>query len=75
MIQSRTMRILRAVPLFLFWLALPAWQPATLRRQCSPPRLLPPSRYTSDEKVAIAVEPYDTREKAAIFRVDYLATG
>jgi len=28
-----------------------------------------------DEKVAIAVEPYDTREKEAIFRVDYLAHG
>jgi hypothetical protein len=28
-----------------------------------------------NEKVAIAVEPYDTREKAAIFRVDYLEHG
>jgi hypothetical protein len=28
-----------------------------------------------DEKVAIAAEPYDTREKAAIFRVDYLSHG
>ena len=27
------------------------------------------------EKVAIAAEPYDTREKAAIFRVDYLGHG
>jgi hypothetical protein len=26
----------------------------------------------ADEKVAIAAEPYDTKEKAAIFRVDYL---
>ena len=29
----------------------------------------------SDEKVAIAAEPYDTREKEAIFRVDYLEHG
>jgi hypothetical protein len=29
----------------------------------------------ADEKVAIAAEPYDTREKAAIFRVDYLSHG
>jgi hypothetical protein len=29
----------------------------------------------ADEKVAIAAEPYDTREKESIFRVDYLAHG
>jgi hypothetical protein len=28
-----------------------------------------------DEKVAIAAEPYDTKEKAGLFRVDYLAHG
>ncbi len=28
-----------------------------------------------DEKVAIAAEPYDTKEKEALFRVDYLAHG
>jgi hypothetical protein len=28
-----------------------------------------------DEKVAIAVEPYDTKEKESIFRVDYLGHG
>jgi hypothetical protein len=28
-----------------------------------------------DEKVVIAAEPYDTREKQAIFRVDYLSHG
>ena len=28
-----------------------------------------------DEKVAIAVEPYDTKEKEGIFRVDYLSHG
>jgi hypothetical protein len=28
-----------------------------------------------DEKVAIAAEPYDTREKTAIFRIDYLGHG
>jgi hypothetical protein len=27
------------------------------------------------EKVAIAAEPYDTKEKASLFRVDYLAHG
>jgi hypothetical protein len=29
----------------------------------------------ADEKLAIAVDPYDTRDKAAIFRVDYLSHG
>jgi len=29
----------------------------------------------SDEKVAIAVDPYDTKEKEKIFRVDYLSHG
>src|ERR1039457_5417801 len=47
MIQSCTMRTLRAIPPFLLWLALPA----------------------------VAAEPYNTREKEAIFRVDYLSHG
>jgi len=29
----------------------------------------------ADEKLAIAVDPYDTRDKQAIFRVDYLGHG
>lgn len=29
----------------------------------------------ADEKVAIAAEPYDTKEKESLFRVDYLAHG
>jgi hypothetical protein len=29
----------------------------------------------ADEKVAVAAEPYDTKEKASIFRVDYLGHG
>jgi hypothetical protein len=29
----------------------------------------------ADERVAIAADPYDTREKASIFRVDYLKYG
>jgi hypothetical protein len=29
----------------------------------------------ADEQVAIAAEPYDTKEKTSIFRVDYLAHG
>lgn len=29
----------------------------------------------ADEHVAIAIEPYDTKEKAALFRVDYISHG
>jgi hypothetical protein len=61
--------------LLLFWLALPA-----LAAKHTPPPVQPATAFAAvdvheDEKVAIAVEPYDTREKEAIFRVDYLAHG
>ncbi len=69
------MRILRAIPLFLFWLALPA-----VASNHTPPPVQPATSFAAvevhdDEKVAIAAEPYDTREKEAIFRVDYLSHG
>ena len=69
------MRILRAIPPFLFWLALPA-----VASNHTPPPVQPATSFAAvevhdDEKVAIAAEPYDTREKEAIFRVDYLSHG
>jgi hypothetical protein len=69
------MRNLRAIPLLLFWLALPAGA-----AKHTPPPVQPATAFAAvevheDEKVAIAVEPYDTREKEAIFHVDYLAHG
>ncbi len=75
MIQSRTMRALRAIPLLLLWLALPAGASSH-----TPPPVQPATTFAAvevheDEKVAIAAEPYDTREKEAIFRVDYLSHG
>jgi hypothetical protein len=59
----------------MFWLALPA-----VASDHTPPAVQPATAFAAvevheDEKVAIAVEPYDTREKAAIFRVDYLSHG
>jgi hypothetical protein len=59
----------------LFCLALPA-----LAANHTPPPVQPATAFAAvevheDEKVAIAVEPYDTHEKAAIFRIDYLAHG
>ena len=69
------MRTLRALPLFLLWLALPA-----MASDHTPPAVQPATTFAAveahdDEKVAIAAEPYDTREKEAIFRVDYLSHG
>jgi len=69
------MRTLRAIPPTLFWLALPL-----LASNRTPPPVQPATSFAAveaheDEKVVIAAEPYDTREKQAIFRVDYLSHG
>lgn len=69
------MKTLRAIQLSLLCLALQAWA-----SDHTPPPVQPASAFAAvevhdDEKVAIAAEPFDTREKAAIFRVDYLSHG
>jgi hypothetical protein len=69
------MRIPRDLSLLVFGLALPA-----LAAEHTPPPVQPATAFAAvevhdGEKVAIAVEPYDTREKEALFRVDYLAHG
>ena len=63
------------IPLFLLSLALPA-----LAADHTPPAVQPASSFAAvevhdKEKVAIAAEPYDTKEKESLFRVDYLAHG
>jgi len=75
MIQSSTMRTLRAIPPFLLWLALPA-----MASDHTPPPVQPATSFAAvevhdEEKVAIAAEPYDTKEKASLFKVDYLSHG
>jgi hypothetical protein len=69
------MRNLRAIPLSLLWLALPA-----MASDHAPPAVQPATTFASvevhdKEQVAIAAEPYDTKEKASIFKVDYLSHG
>jgi hypothetical protein len=69
------MKVLRAIPPFLLWLALPA-----VASDHTPPPVQPAPTYAAvevhgDEKVAIAAEPYDTKERESIFRVDYLSHG
>jgi hypothetical protein len=69
------MRISRAIPLSLLWLALPA-----MASDHVPPPVEPATTYAAvevhdEEKLAIAAEPYDTKERESIFRVDYLSHG
>jgi hypothetical protein len=57
------------------WLALPA-----MASDHKPPAVEPATTYPAvevhpKEQVAIAVEPYDTKEKESIFHVDYLNYG
>ena len=67
------MNFLRAFSLLGFSLALPA-----IAADHIPPAVQPATAFAAvethdDEKLSIAAEPYDTKEKAAIFRVDYLS--
>ena len=75
MIQSTTMRVFKALPLFAVWLAMPA-----VASDHKPPPVQPATSFAAvevhhKENVAIAAEPYDTKEKESIFRVDYLSHG
>ena len=69
------MRVLKAFPLLIIGLVLPG-----SASDHTPPPVQPATSFAAvevhdDEKLAIAAEPYDTKEKAAIFRVDYLGHG
>jgi hypothetical protein len=66
------MRILRAVPVLLSCLVLPAVAADHTPPPVQPATSFPAVEVHNDEHVAIAVEPYDTKEKQSIFRVDYL---
>ncbi len=69
------MRAFRALPLVILGLVLPA-----IAADHTVPPVQPATSFAAvevheKEKVAVAAEPYDTREKEAIFRVDYLSHG
>jgi hypothetical protein len=79
MIQSMAMRVARLFSLFalvpMLW-----FSPAVEANDHAQPPVQPATTFAAvevhaDEKVAIAAEPYDTKEKEALFRVDYLAHG
>ena len=74
MIQLSAMKILRGIPLFsLLWLALPVTASDRTPPPVQPATSFPAVEVHQQEHVAIAAEPYDTREKESIFRVDYLS--
>lgn len=69
------MKALGAISLLILVLATPVYA-----RNHEAPQVEPATSYAAmevhpDEKVAIAAEPYDTREKESIFRIDYLSHG
>jgi hypothetical protein len=69
------MRALGSIPSVLFCLALPV-----MAADHAPPPVQPATSFAAvevhdKEQVAIAAEPYDTKEKESIFRVDYLGHG
>jgi hypothetical protein len=69
------MRTWRAIPLSLLWLALPA-----MASDHAPPPVQAATTFAAvevhdKEQVAVAAEPYDTKEKESIFKVDYLSHG
>lgn len=68
------MKAMQAIPL-LALLALPALSADHKTPPVQPATSFAAVEVHDKEKVAIAVEPYDTREKEDIFRVDYLRHG
>jgi hypothetical protein len=69
------MRILRGVPLLTVWLTATGFAADHVQPPVQPATSFPAVEIHSGEHVAIAVEPYNTKEKESIFRVDYLEHG
>ena len=69
------MRVYKAFPLLVAWLTLPAVAADHKIPPVQPATSFAAVEVHDKEKVAIAAEPYDTKEKESIFRVDYLAHG
>jgi hypothetical protein len=75
MIQSRTMRLSPQLLPLLLGMAIPA-----AATDHTPPAVTPATSFAAvevhnDEHLAIAVEPYDTKEKQSIFHIDYTKYG
>jgi hypothetical protein len=75
MIQSGAMKALHSISLVLLGLALPAMATDHAPPPVQPATTFPAVEVHADEHVAIAVEPYDTKERDSLFRVDYVDHG
>jgi hypothetical protein len=69
------MKVFQGLSLLILGLGIPA-----VATDHTPPPIQPATSFAAvevhdKEKVAIAAEPYDTKEKESIFRVDYLGHG
>ena len=69
------MGAVRRIPLLVLGLALPLLASDHKEPLVQPATTFADVEVHADEKVAIAAEPYDTKEKESLFRVDYLAHG
>jgi hypothetical protein len=69
------MKVVRWLPLLIIGQALTVLASDHTSPPVQPATTYPAVEVHEKEHVAIAVEPYDTKEKESIFRVDYLAHG
>ena len=69
------MRVVCRLPLLVIGLALTAGAADHSAPSVQPATTYPAVEVHDKENVAIAVEPWDTKEKESIFRVDYLGHG
>lgn len=69
------MKVVRWLPLLVIGLAVTAVASNHTAPPVQPATTYPAVEVHDKEHVAIAVEPYDTKEKESIFRVDYLGHG
>lgn len=67
------MKVLRGMPLLGLWLAVSGFAADHTPPPVQPATSFPAVEVHRNEHVAIAVEPYDTKEKEAIFRINYSA--
>jgi hypothetical protein len=74
------MKLALTIPAFLLAVAAPLLASNPPASDHDPPAVQPATTYAAvevhpKEHVAIAAEPYDTKERESIFRVDYLSHG
>jgi hypothetical protein len=75
MIQSGTMKLFRPISLLLLGMALPVMAADHTPPPVTDANSFPAVEVHDKEHVAIAIEPYDTKEKQSIFHIDYTKYG